>query len=356
MRKVSSEWRELADGLIRAEELTARFRAEWSPLIETAHRKYEELTRQERKERGHAALVTACILTIALFMLSFVLSLIFTPFSTVVFAMLILTVTVPAIFALYGVSNLIHSPSPAPNLADLTLEWWKVVSANFHATNDSAPGLEAKAHGDIGEESFIHYLDATLPDEYIAVRNLKVAHNLDADMIIIGSNGVWVFEVKYWSGVVTCKNGRWRHLQPYRESERRVDWPLDEQWIKEADMVRRFLGSKVPRHTNLCEALSGGLVFTHEGLSLYVDDSCKARIFTPKSCVEALLSAPTIPDFTLEKRMEVADTLLASSVQWHMQQPEAKTQTASATEMSNLLYENAILQAASYIGGVVDKT
>lgn len=355
MRKISSEWKDLADGLIRAEELAAQFRAEWSPPIETAHRKYEEITRQKRKERGQAAIITACILTIPLFMMSLVLSLIFTPFSTIVFAVLILTVTVPAIFALYGVLNLIHSPDPAPNLADLSLEWWKIVSANFHAANDCTQGLEAKDYGDIGEESFISHLDATLPDEYIAVRNLKVAQKLDADLIIIGSNGVWVFEVKHWSGVVTCKNGRWRHLQPYRESERRVDWPLDKQWIKEAEMVRRVLGSKVPRHTDLHEALGGGLVFTHEGLSLYVDDSCKARIFTPKSCVEALLSAPTAPDFTLEKRMQVADTLLASSEQWRTQRPEATAQTASATELSNLLYENALLQAASYIS-VVDKS
>jgi hypothetical protein len=52
-----------------------------------------------------------------------------------------------------------------------------------------------RRYGDQGEESFVSYLSGALPKEYVAVRNLLVAQNLDADAIVVGPTGSWIYEV-----------------------------------------------------------------------------------------------------------------------------------------------------------------
>jgi hypothetical protein len=52
-----------------------------------------------------------------------------------------------------------------------------------------------RRYGDQGEESFVSYLSGALSKEYVAVRTLLVAQNLDADVIVVGPTGSWIYEV-----------------------------------------------------------------------------------------------------------------------------------------------------------------
>ena len=38
------------------------------------------------------------------------------------------------------------------------------------------------------------------------MRGLLVARNL----VVVDPTGVWVYEVKHWSGEITCERGEWR--------------------------------------------------------------------------------------------------------------------------------------------------
>jgi len=65
-------------------------------------------------------------------------------------------------------------------------------------------------HGDEGVERFWSYLGMRLPDKYVAVRDLLVRRGLDVDILVAGPTGIWLFEVKHWTGEITCRGGRWR--------------------------------------------------------------------------------------------------------------------------------------------------
>lgn len=93
---------------------------------------------------------------------------------------------------------------------DLAPRWWGEVSGN---------GISGdRSYGDEGEEAFLWNLKATLPDGYIAVRNLLVSRSLDADLLLVGPTGIWVFEAKHWSGEIVCFGGQWSQGRSYYES------------------------------------------------------------------------------------------------------------------------------------------
>ena len=97
-----------------------------------------------------------------------------------------------------------------------------------------------------------------------------------------------------------------------------------------------------PHCPNLHEAVSGGLVFTHGGLSHFEDGSCQAPVYTPNSCVETLSSSPEIRDFTMQRRLHAIDALLKWSNRLHRQQGDALS-TRSSVELAELLHEDARL-------------
>jgi Nuclease-related domain len=183
---------------------------------------------------------------------------------------------------------------------------------------------------------------------------LTGGRNLDADVIVVGPTGIWVWEVKHWSGEITCQHGQWRREKTYRGPrgslirEYQVHRPFDKQWVKEADSVKETLRRRLPRSPNLHEAVDGGLVFTHAGLSLDADDSCEAWVYTPRSSVETLRCSSEIPDFTMHKRLHAIDALLQWSDQLHGQRGEAPS-TRSSVELAERLHEEAVSHASSYL-------
>ncbi len=129
--------------------------------------------------------------------------------------------------------------------------------------------------------------------------------------------------------------------------------PFDEQWVKEAGAVKETLRRRLPWYPDLPETVGGGLVFTHAGLSLFVDGSCEARLYTPSSCVEALYGSPVIPDLTMDKRLRALDALLRWSDRLHQQLGEAQPPTLSSVELAERLHEDAVSRAACYLSDVV---
>ena len=193
--------------------------------------------RQRSRERGRAAILAASVLVFPLFALALVLRLL--PFGGTT-AVLVLAVVMPVILAIYGAWALQHTPNPLPDPSDLSGRWWGTVSARGPSVRRPGPALEARGYGDQGEEALVAYLSKSLPGDYVALRGPLVARNLDADLVVVGPTGVWVYEVKHWSGEITCRGGQWRRTKTYRERGGRLVRevqgirPFDGQWAKEA--------------------------------------------------------------------------------------------------------------------------
>lgn len=357
VRNIAPQWRNLAEGFLGVEDLEARFRAEWGPRLEEARRKKEEDERQRSRERGRAAILAASVLVFALFALALVLRLLSFGGTT---AVLVLAVVVPAILTLYGAWALQHTPDPLPDPSDLSGRWWRTVSAHGPSVRRPGPALEARGYGDQGEEALVSLLSEALSGDYVALRGPLVARNLDADLVVAGPTGVWVYEVKHWSGEITCRGGQWRRTKTYRERGGRLVRetqnirPFDGQWAKEASAVREALRLGLPGHLGLHGAVGGGLVFTHPGLSFSQDGSCRAWYGRPGSCPWTISRSPEVPAYTTEGSLRVLDALLERSDRLHEQKGAAPWATSSAVELAQRLHEEAVARARSYLPDAAD--
>jgi hypothetical protein len=361
VRNIGSKWRNLADGLLRIGALETQFRAQWGQRLEKAQRKRNEAERQQARRRGQALLISALLVMLLMFTLSIILLRLASPEAS---AAVLLAFWIPIALAIYGVIVLLDSPTSIPVPMDLSGLWWHTVSRRESSVRRSGPAFAARHYGDQGEEAFISYLSRTLSKEYVAIRGPLVTWNLDADVIVAGPTGVWVYEVKNWSGEITCEHGQWQRVKTYRERggrlvrEHEFLRPFDSQWAKEAGAVQGTL-RRLPDSLDLPGAVGGGLVFTHAKVSVHVDGSCAAWVGRPSSCVETLWSSPEIPTFTMEKRLRVLDALLEWSDGLHEHKGEVPWETASSVELAERLYNEAVYHAVSYcsqIGELGDVT
>jgi hypothetical protein len=151
--------------------------------------------------------------------------------------------------------------------------WWRQISDD--GTYQSKATVD---HGDVGEENFFDDLKQSLPDDHVSIRNIVVKRGLDVDVLVVGPTNVWVFEVKHWSGTISCRNGNWRRFKPYyapggvlRHEEQEIK-SFDRQWMRERREVEETLRRRVhPSH--LANRIAGGLVFTHPNVTLDIDQS-----------------------------------------------------------------------------------
>ncbi|MDP9485654.1 MAG: NERD domain-containing protein [Actinomycetota bacterium] len=354
MRNIGPDWRDLAEGHLRVEALEARFHAEWSPRIEEAWRKRSEAEKQNFRKRGRIALVCAAVLAFLLLAVGLVLPSSASVVSSVVFT---LAIVVPATLVLVGGLFFLHTTEPLPEPSDVSAQWWDTIARGASSVRAATPNQPARYYGDVGEVAFTSYLASRLPDGYVAVRGLLVDRRLDADVVVVGPMGVGVYEVKNWTGQIFCHGGQWHRIKTYRGpgghfvQEYEALKPFDRQWIKEAGAVKEALRLGFPEYRDLHKAIGGGIVFPHEGASFSGDGSCRARVYRPGSCAEALLRSPAAPDFTMEKRLRVVDALLRWSDGLHQQQGEA-TSAGSSVELAERLHRDAVSLARRYLSEV----
>jgi hypothetical protein len=139
---------------------------------------------------------------------------------------------------------------------------------------------DEKDHGAQGERSFIQSLDEIFDDRYYLMARLMQRPREDVDVILIGPKGIWVFEVKHWSGEIYWDDQSWHRVQTYFErgglevtTQPDVGEPPDQQWIRAAAQVSRTLQSHateiLDKYPNL-EKVRGGIVFTKEDAVLKI--------------------------------------------------------------------------------------
>jgi hypothetical protein len=134
--------------------------------------------------------------------------------------------------------------------------------------------------GAAGEYEFIRYL-GKIDDGSVLIYRLQQRPSDDLDVTVVGPRGVWVFEVKFWSGAVSWKAGRWaRGEKTFRArggaletQERPIGEPPDQQWRRMVEDVMRTLQMRAGRAVRVIPALAvvhGGLVFSHPQVDLRI--------------------------------------------------------------------------------------
>lgn len=225
---------------------------------------------------------------------------------------------------------------PIPEHVDLREKWWACL-------RKPPPWLhneEGHREGDAGEALLLKAFAEVLGDMYIAIPGAKVERGLDGDLVIIGGNGVWVFDSKYLAGEITYNGAVWKHrkLIPYKGGRGAKEWverpigDLSEEWLREYQSVDFTLKKNMRRSF---PRVTGGLVFTYKGAELNIRDDCPVAWGTIESWVDRLVNTPHDIHFTERDLVECAHHILNFS--HRMEGDDA----ASAYDMAETVYSAA---------------
>lgn len=129
-----------------------------------------------------------------------------------------------------------------------------------------------KDHGAEGARIFIQQLRDVFDERYYVIAHAMQRPKEDVDVILIGPKGIWVFEIKHWSGKIFWDDQGWRREQTYFgrggveiTKQPEIGEPPDEQWTRAAAEVSLTLQRRAPdileRYPAL-EKVHGGIVFT----------------------------------------------------------------------------------------------
>lgn len=188
---------------------------------------------------------------------------------------------------------------------------------------------ESDNHGMIGENRLVQSLKNYVTDDYLCVTGILVTRNLDADVIVIGPKGIWLFESKYVSGKITLLHGQWSRYKEYYlpgghpvHKEEVLD-SFDEQWLREKKAIQKTLSKRLqdPYFQPLVEDIKGGLVFTHDNIILDIDKSAKAPYGNINFWIMQLTDSRPIFPLSNIDAMEVADILINYSNQLDVDKP-----------------------------------
>lgn len=166
-----------------------------------------------------------------------------------------------------------QSPSPPPNPIQQS-------SSEIYTEllNSWKEGLRGKLlnktpdDGYVGERLFLKELEELDMQGYILHRLVQKAGD-DLDLVLIGNKGIWLFEVKYWSGTIVNEQGQWHQEKRYflrggvgQTNLRPVTQPPEIQWKRMQDeliyTLTRHAPNLVKEHREVID-IQGGVVFTH---------------------------------------------------------------------------------------------
>lgn len=220
--------------------------------------------------------------------------------------------------AMLWVWQMTQHPQPPPhplhsNLIPPLLPSWK------RALQGQLPPV-MEYDGAAGEYAFVRQLQQGLNDSHYIIYRLQQKQGDDVDVTVVGPGGVWVFEVKYWSGAIMWQDGQWQRQQTYYESGGTratknpvVTQPPDEQWQRMASDVAKSIRVRAPQLVSRFLTgirAQGGVVFTHEKATYHIASGCPVAWGTPSTWVRQIATAPRIPGWDERVTFTVLDALL----------------------------------------------
>jgi hypothetical protein len=349
MRRIDPRWTDLSLGWQTVQALQARLEAEFGRAVQVGfNRKYRRDQAEWQKKRR--AVIAGAVLfplsVIALCLAAFY----FREAACVLawWTMTVMIIFVTLIVAGWNYLREALSDQPkaqrarvAVSLADL---WWQSLTP---------PNSGIEKYGDRGEIDFLDQLERALPDSWLAVRGLLTSAHVisDTDVLLFGPSGLWIFEVKYWSGRIVKKDGVWRQVHRQREEVTHAQAP-DEQWLRQRDEILKTIEMRLPHLAWTAGLLQGGVVFSHPKAELVKTniEGNTASYGPAGAWVERLRQSRPDERFTLEVQLEILDALVI----WARRNERQAVEYLSSKNQAEKLYEEAAEQLRGYITKMVE--
>jgi hypothetical protein len=180
---------------------------------------------------------------------------------------------------------------------------------------------EMPYQGASGEYEFVSQLAGLRGVPGFLLYRLQQRPGDDVDVAVVGAKGLWVFEVKYWSGLITWGPDGWhrqktyyaRGGQPVTEAKE-ISQPPDEQWRRMAMDVAETLRRREPQLIAAFPALArvnGGLAFTHPDARYDIAPDGPCAWSTIGGWRQRFAAAPAIPHITERDVLRILDALLS---------------------------------------------
>jgi hypothetical protein len=206
---------------------------------------------------------------------------------------------------------------------DLRTSWMAGLEGELKTEVSDHPDHRNKSEKDYGaqgERAFIQRLmEVCCETDFVIARSMQRPKE-DVDLILIGDKGIWVFEVKHWSGEIYWDDRGWQRKQTYYErggvevtKQPEVSEPPDEQWIRAAAEVSRTLQSQAAEVLELypeLEKVRGGIVFTHED-AVFKFQPGRPTFWGPLNFwIKTLQEIELKVDLDTRSRLQIVDALL----------------------------------------------
>jgi hypothetical protein len=208
--------------------------------------------------------------------------------------------------------------------------------------------------GAAGEYKFIRQLKALKIPAYIAYR-LQQQPGDDLDVTIVGRKGLWLFEVKYWSGEIIWQNGQWSRYKTYFQpggqqirEPRPVSQPPEQQWRRMVEDTRRTLemrASHLVQHYSSLSKIHGGVVFSHPEAAFHISPEASFTWGNIRFWMDRIQAATTQREMNERTTLQVMETLLARH-----QQLQEVCQVHSMLAYAEKLIQEAEFQLAEWVG------
>lgn len=259
------------------------------------------------------------------------------------------------VMLVYGAQHVLRGKPPPPqhphdaNLIEPLLPHWR------DELRWTLPAPDPNDYGAAAEQSFVKFL-SDLDSSFVFYR-LQQRSNEDADVIVVGQKGLWVFEVKHWQGKIAFRNGNWERDERLVWDERGnvkarkprpVSQPPDELWQRECRDITVTLQRRARQVLNRVPALThvnGGIVFTHPDATYSIADLPVAWD-KPVNWKQKLAAAPILPGMDERASLQVIDALLA----W-CQEVTDRSATLSMDRVAKQLGQQAEARLSEWMDG-----
>jgi hypothetical protein len=213
-----------------------------------------------------------------------------------------------------------HPPEPVrpmrktvPEPKKMTAAWWDILAKD-------PPGVTnpvVSKNGDAGEALLLEELARVLPDDFLAIHGAFVEPSTDADVIVIGKNGIWVLDSKYFAGWVRYNPRQgWSHetlvyIKGGKGAQEIVPKEVKDisgEWQREKNSVEFTLKKHMHRPH---PPITGGIAFTYTAERRIVD--CPVATLTATEWARQIASVPADPQYSERDLVECAHHILTYS-------------------------------------------
>ena len=182
--------------------------------------------------------------------------------------------------------------------------------------------------GLIGEYDLVREFARVVSMDTFILHRLQQNHGDDLDVVLIGPKGIWYFEVKHYNAAFDWRDGVWRVWQTDRKTGQalqvKMSQPPDAQWTRMRNDLLKTLTLHgrdwLARYPHVAD-VRGGIVFSHENVSVTVQPNTPFAWGNIPAWVESYRNAPRLPEMTPEVIYWLTETLLKRHQQLHPDHP-----------------------------------